>query len=53
MLFVTPINDSVGEVLDKHMGLVSIPLILHPISLASLQDLFAYPNVSLPVLWQD
>lgn len=51
MPFVTPINDSVGEVLVKHMGLASIPLILHPISLASLQDLFAYTSASHSVLW--
>lgn len=34
MPFFTPTNDSVGEVLVKHMGLVSVPIILHPISLA-------------------
>jgi len=47
------LGDSVGEVLVKHMGLVSMLLVLHPISLVSLQDLFAYPRMSHPVLWQD
>lgn len=35
MPFVTPRNDSVGEVLVEHQGLASVPIILHPTGLAS------------------
>lgn len=52
MPFVTPKNDSVGEVLVEQQGLASVPIILHPTGLASYR-ISLLTHVSHSVLWQN